>query len=97
MDSFVLQWPRGARMQKLRTAAGLGRMDLTQSFFNSDGTLRVEAGKIDWPFGKLQKSNLNCQIKQDLQAQVDQWSNEPRDIINNAFIYACMGNHSEVA
>jgi ankyrin repeat protein len=88
---------RSARVQNLRSAAGLGRMDLIQSFFNRDGTLRADAGKIDWPFGKLQKSKLNCQVNQELLAKADQWSNEPRDIINNAFVYACMGNHIEAA
>jgi ankyrin repeat protein len=88
---------RGARVQNLRTAAGLGRMDLIQNFFNSDGGLKPEAGKIDWPFGELQKSNLDCKIKEELQAKVDNWSNLPIDIINNAFVYACMGNHIEAA
>ena len=42
---------RGAKVQNLRTAAGLGRTDLIESYFNPDGTLKPEAGKIDWPFG----------------------------------------------
>ena len=41
---------RGAKVQNLRTAAGLGRTDLIESYFNDDGTLKPEAGKIDWPF-----------------------------------------------
>jgi len=28
---------------------------------------------------------------------MDGWSDNPVEIINNAFIYACMGNHIEVA
>ena len=32
-----------------------------------------------------------------MQAKVDSWSDEPRNIINNAFIYACMQNHVEAA
>jgi ankyrin repeat protein len=88
---------RGASIKNLRTAAGLGRLDAIQSFFNEDGTLKPEAGTINWPFGQLQKSNLNCGIKSELQAKVDQWSNEPQDIINNAFIYSCSGNHIEAA
>ena len=42
---------RGAKVQNLRTAAGLGRPDLIESYFDNDGTLKPEAGKIDWPFG----------------------------------------------
>jgi ankyrin repeat protein len=88
---------RGARVQNLRTAAGLGRMDLIPNCFNSDGSLTAEAGKIDWPFGELQKSNLKCRIAEELQEKSDQWSNASGDIINNAFVYACMGNHIEAA
>jgi ankyrin repeat protein len=88
---------RGASLHNLRIASGLGRIDLIESFFRSDGTLKPEAGKIDWPFGELQKSNLNCQIKDELQAKVTQWSDDPQDIINNAFVYACMHNRIDAA
>jgi len=88
---------RGASLHNLRIASGLGRIDLIESFFRSDGTLKPEAGKIDWPFGELQKSNLNCQIKDELQAKVAHWSDDPQDIINNAFVYACMHNHIDAA
>jgi ankyrin repeat protein len=88
---------RGASLHNLRIASGLGRIDLIESFFRSDGTLKPEAGKIDWPFGELQKSNLNCRIKDELQAKVAQWSEDPQDIMNNAFIYACMHNHIDAA
>jgi uncharacterized protein len=97
-DEFIkMVLSRGARIQNLRSAAGLGRMDLLPDFFNSDGSLKPEAGKIDWPFGELEKSNLCGDIKDELQAKRKGWSNEPPDIINNAFIYACMGNHVEAA
>jgi ankyrin repeat protein len=88
---------RGASVHNLRIASGLGRIDLIERFFRSDGSLKPEAGKIDWPFGELQKSNLNGQIKDELQAKVAQWSNTPQDIINNAFVYACMHNHIDAA
>jgi hypothetical protein len=88
---------RGASVHNLRMAAGLGRTDLIESLFQSDGSLKPEAGKIDWPFGEPQKSNLNCKIKDELQAKIDSWSNDPLDIINNAFVYACMHNHIEAA
>jgi len=88
---------RGASVHNLRMAAGLGRTDLIESLFESDGSLKPAAGKIDWPFGELQKSNLNCQIKDELQAKRAQWSDDPHDIINNAFVYACMHNHIDAA
>ena len=44
---------RGAKVQNLRTAAGLGRTDLIESYFNDNGSLKPEAGKINWPFGDL--------------------------------------------
>jgi uncharacterized protein len=88
---------RGASMHNLRIAAGLGRTDLIESFFQDDGTLKPEAGKIDWPFGEPQESNLNRKIKDELQAKIDSWSDDPQDIINNAFVYACMHNHIDAA
>ena len=88
---------RGASVHNLRIASGLGRTDLIESFFRSDGSLKPEAGKIDWPFGGLQESNLNCKIKDELQAKVAGWSDDPGDIINNAFVYACMHNHVDAA
>lgn len=88
---------RGASMHNLRIASGLGRIDLIESFFRSDGSLKPEAGKIDWPFGEPEKSNLNCKIKDELQAKIAAWSNDQGEIINNAFVYACMHNHIEAA
>lgn len=88
---------RGASVHNLRMASALGRIDLIESLFNSDGSLKPEAGTIDWPFGELQKSNLNCQIKNELQEKVAQWSDDPQDIINNAFVYACMHNQIDTA
>ncbi len=87
----------GASVHNLRIAAGLGRTDLIESFFNSDGSLKPEAGKIAWPFGDPQDSNLPLQIKEELQAKIEAWSNESQNIINNAFIYACMHNRIEAA
>lgn len=51
---IALLLERGAKVQNLRTAAGLGRTDLIESYFNSDGTLKPEAGKINWPWGDLE-------------------------------------------
>src|SRR5688572_30101562 len=48
---LALLLERGARVQNLRTAAGLGRTDLIESYFNADGTLKPEAGKVNSPWG----------------------------------------------
>jgi len=88
---------RGAAVDNLRKASALGRTDLIESFFDGDGSLKAEAGKIDWPFGELQKSNVNCQLNDELTAKVEQWSDDPQDIINNAFVYACMHNQIHAA
>jgi hypothetical protein len=79
---------RGASAHNLRIASGLGRVDLIESLFNSDGSLKPEAGKIDWPFGDPLTSNLAKPIKEELQAKIEGWSNDSREIINNAFVYA---------
>jgi ankyrin repeat protein len=88
---------RGASVHNLRMASALGRLDLMNRFFDSNGALKPEAGKIDWPFGGLENSNLNCKIKDELQAKVAQWSNNPQEVINNAFVYACMHNQIDAA
>jgi ankyrin repeat protein len=88
---------RGASVHNLRMASGLGRLDLMESFFLSDGSLKPEAGRIDWPFGELEKSNLKGRIKEELQTKSAAWSNDSQEIINNAFIYACIHNQIDAA
>ncbi|HEX6650656.1 MAG TPA: ankyrin repeat domain-containing protein [Pyrinomonadaceae bacterium] len=84
---IALLLERGARVQNLRIAAGLGRTDLIEGFFNADSTLKPEAGKIDWPFGNLEK----------IADRVNAWSQDQQGIMNNAFVYACMHGHIEAA
>lgn len=96
-ETIELLLARGASVHNLRLAAGLGRSDLIESFFDSDGTLKPEAGRIDWPFGELDKSNLAGSIKAELEAKVAQWSADPQNIIDNAFVYACMHNQIDAA
>jgi ankyrin repeat protein len=91
---------RGAAVQNLRIAAGLGRTDLIDGYFNSDGTLRPDAGKINWPWGGLETiacSNLDQAGRQKLADRVKEWSQDRQGIINNAFVYACMHGHIEAA
>src|SRR5262247_4007862 len=66
---IALLLERGAKVQNLRIAAGLGRVDLIESYFNAEGSLKPEAGKIDWPFGNLNSiacSNHDAAGKQSL-------------------------------
>jgi len=72
---------RGATIHNLRIAAGLGRADLIDGFFNPDGSLKAEAGKLAWPFGE----------------PAEGWSQDPQDILDNAFVYACMSGRIEAA
>ena len=91
---------RGAKVQNLRTAAALGRTDLIESYFNTDGSLKPEAGEIDWPFGSLDTiaaSNHSPKGKQSLSDRVNAWSQDRQGIINNAFVYACMHGHVDAA
>ena len=88
---------RGASIHNLRIASGLGRIDLIEGFFNKDGSLKPDAGKIEWPFSDPITSNMPSPIKEHLQAKIDGWSHESQSIINNAFVYACMHNHIEAA
>ncbi|MGH9829826.1 MAG: ankyrin repeat domain-containing protein [Blastocatellia bacterium] len=71
---------RGASIHNLRIAAGLGRVDCMQTFFDTDGTLKPETLSISSPFEKQREA---------------QRSNDPLDVINNALIYACVSNRVE--
>src|SRR6185369_1919964 len=97
---LALLLERGAKVQNLRTAAGLGRTDLIESYFDADGSLKPEAGKIDWPFGNLNSiacSNHDATGKQSLADRVNEWSQDRQGIVNNAFVYACMHGHIDAA
>jgi ankyrin repeat protein len=96
-EAIDLLLERGATVHNLRLAAGLGRIDLITGFFENDGSLKPEAGRIDWPFGELDKSNLSGAIRAELEAKIGEWTANPQHIINNAFIYACMHNQIEAA
>ena len=91
---------RGAKVQNLRTAAGLGRTDLIENYFNADGSLKPEAGKINWPWGEIEVimcSNHGKAGKNSLADRVNSWSQDRQGIINNAFVYACMHGHIDAA
>ena len=78
---LALLLERGAKVQNLRTAAALGRTDLVEGYFNADGTLKPEAGKINSPWDE----------------RVEPWPQDQQSIFNNAFVYACMHGHIDAA
>ena len=89
---------RGASLHNLRIASGLGRVDLMATFFNDDGSLKPEAGVIDWPFGDFASSNWSSQQKEEMRKRISNWSyDNSQNIINNAFVYTCMHNHIDAA
>ncbi|HEU4837547.1 MAG TPA: ankyrin repeat domain-containing protein [Pyrinomonadaceae bacterium] len=97
---LALLLERGAKVQNLRTAAGLGRIDLIENYFNTDGTLKPEAGKLNWPWGDpdiIAASNHPAKGKQSLVDRVKAWSQDQQGIVDNAFVYACMHGHIEAA
>jgi uncharacterized protein len=99
-DVLALLLERGAKVQNLRIAAGLGRTDLIKNYFNADGSLKPEAGKINWPWGDLEtiaRSNQGTVGKQSLSDRVNAWSQDQQGIVNNAFVYACMHGHIDAA
>src|SRR4030095_9760857 len=91
---------RGATIHNLRIAAGLGRPALIETFFASDGSLRPEAGTVNWPWGDLtviEGSNFDPRGKDTLAAKVSSLAQDPQGIIDNAFVFACMHGHIEAA
>lgn len=97
---ITLLLERGAKVQNLRTAAGLGRTDLIERYFTADGSLKPEAGRINWPWGDLEtiaRSNHDRAGKQSLTGRVNSWSQDQQGIVNNAFVYACMHGHIDAA
>lgn len=97
---IALLLERGAKVQNLRTAAGLGRTDLIRNYFDGDDNLKPEAGRINWPWGGLDviaDSNHPPKGKLSLYDRVNAWSQDRQGIINNAFVYACMHGHIDAA
>ncbi len=97
---IALLLERGAAIQNLRVAAGLGRTDLIENYFSDDGSLKPEAGKINWPWGDcgtIANSNHDAEGKRTLTDRVSEWSQDQQGILNNAFVYACMHGHIDAA
>ena len=81
-DVIALLLERGAKVLNLRVAAAVGRTDWIENAFNSDGSLKPEAGKIDWPFRSHEPPAP---------------ANYQQATINNAFVYACMHGRIDAA
>jgi ankyrin repeat protein len=99
-DVIDLLLRRGAAISNLRIAAGVGCLDLIENFFNSDGSLKPEAGKINWPWGDLSSiagSGHDTETKAKLAARFNSWSNDRQAVIDNAFVYASMHGHIDAA
>jgi ankyrin repeat protein len=91
---------RGASIHNLRVAAGLGQLDAIEAFFAADGTLREDAGHINWPWGDLntiESSNATRAVKAMLVARFASFSHDRQGIIDNALVYACMHGHVDAA
>lgn len=91
---------RGAAVQNLRIAAGLGRVDLIEQYFDHEDNLKPEAGTINWPWGDLSviaQSNFDAEGRRHLAARFSRWRNDRQSILNNAFVYACMHGHIDAA
>jgi ankyrin repeat protein len=52
-DTVSMLLRRGATIHNLRIAAGLGRIDVINSFFAADGSLKPEAGIMSSPFRRM--------------------------------------------
>jgi ankyrin repeat protein len=73
-DAVDLLVRRGASVDSLRKAAGLGRMDAVAASFTSSGELTPAAGRVRWPwFTRPIPDDIACDRQQ---------------IIDNALVYA---------
>jgi len=88
---------RGASVHNLRLAAGLGRIDLMEGFFDNSGSLKPEAGEIHWPFEDPLSSNAPRPVSVEPAYGVASSTSQSRDIINNALVYACRHGQIEAA
>ena len=91
---------RGARIQNLRIAAGLGRTDVIENLFADNGSLRPEAGTVNWPWGDLnviESSNFDRHGRDMLCSKFSSFPQDRQGIIDNALVYACMHGHMDAA
>lgn len=78
--AFLME--RGARIRALSTAAGLGDLSALSKFFDTQDTLRPEAGPIASPFPDTVPGEL---------------ANDPVSIVDHAFVMAVNAGHQGAA
>jgi ankyrin repeat protein len=78
---------RGAKLD-LRFAAGIGRLDLVESWFNADGSLKPGAGSLADPYGQERKQRGESPFQCE-------WTRE--NILSQALCFACLHHRLEVA
>ena len=71
---------RGARASSLRAAAGLGRVQDMEAFFDTRGELREDCGGLASPFGSIEEQDAPL---------------ERQRLLDNALCYAAMGGHAD--
>jgi ankyrin repeat protein len=81
--SVLLQ--RGAVVDNLRTAAGLGDLEKVARCFDETGALTAAAGEIAWPFGNVLES-FPADVRRDRQ-----------QMLGNALVYAASWGRIDVA
>ena len=74
---------RGAVVNNLRTAAGVGDLEKVARCFDEKGALTAAAGEIAWPFD-------NLSIPEELRR-------DPRQVLGNALVYAAAWGRIETA
>jgi ankyrin repeat protein len=73
---------RGAIVDNLRTAAGVGDTEKVARCFDAKGALTAAAGEIAWPFGQV----IPADVRRDR-----------RQLLANALVYAASFGHIETA
>jgi ankyrin repeat protein len=80
--ALALLRARGARAGNLRTFAGVGDLEGVAACFDDAGGLTASAGVVAWPFFK---HSIPDDVRRD-----------PRQILNNALVYAAAWDRGEV-
>jgi ankyrin repeat protein len=75
---------RGASVTNLRTAAGVGDLPRVAACFDEAGNPTAAAGEVAWPFN-AGSSSIPDDVRRD-----------PRQIVNNALVYAAACDRAEV-
>jgi len=78
---------RGAKLD-LRFAAGLGKLDVMKRFFNSDGSLKPDAGALADPYGLERKKHGHSAFRCE--------RTRP-NILSQSLYFACRNNRIEAA